>query len=81
VIIDDRVEVVIAGAVLAVAAAMLGRVAAMDSVATAIAQPPELLDVHVDQLARSGAFIAADQLAGGPIQAGQPVQPWRHSTR
>jgi hypothetical protein len=47
----------------------------MDPVAAAVAEPAQLLDVHVDQLAGVGPFVAADELAGGPVYAGQPVQP------
>lgn len=36
--------------------------------------PAELLDVHVDQFAGAVAFVAADDLAGGPVQQGQAVQ-------
>jgi hypothetical protein len=58
-----------------VPATMLGRVAAMDPVAATIAQPTQLLGIHVDQLAGVGALIAADQLPGRPVHPGQPVAP------
>jgi hypothetical protein len=36
-------------------------------------RPGEL--VHMDQVTRSIALVAADQFSGGPVQVGQPVQP------
>jgi hypothetical protein len=51
VVIDGGMDLVIARAVVPIPAAMLARVAAMDAVAAAVTQPPELLDVHVEQLA------------------------------
>jgi hypothetical protein len=45
-------------------------------VAAAVGDAAELLDVEVDQLAGSAAFVAADRLAGGPVagcQGGQVV--------
>jgi hypothetical protein len=53
----------------------------MDTVAAAIAQSTQLLDIDVDQLARLGAFIAADHPPGRPVHPGQPFSRWRHSTR
>ena len=47
---------------------------AQDLVATAVGDPAQLLDVHVDQFAGPVALVAADQLTGGPVQEGQPVQ-------
>jgi hypothetical protein len=47
----------------------------MDPVAATGAEPPRLLDVHVDQLAGPGAFVAADDLAAGPVQHLQPPEP------
>jgi hypothetical protein len=42
-------------------------------VASAVADVPELLDVDMQQLTWSAAFVPADQLAGGPVQPGQAV--------
>ncbi len=39
--------------------------------AAAVRDPAEFLDVDVDESAGSGAFVAADGLAGGPVQGGQ----------
>jgi len=33
-----------------------------------------LFDVDVDQFAGAGAFVAADDLPGGPVQEREPVQ-------
>ena len=76
-VIDHGMDVVIAHPVAAVAggAAMLVRVAAMDTVAAAVAQPPQLLDIHVDQLTGTRSLIAVDRLAAGSIHDHQPVQP------
>ncbi|ALC27028.1 hypothetical protein ABE83_07995 [Streptomyces sp. CFMR 7] len=41
---------------------------AESSVAAAVGDPAQLLDVDVDQFAGTGAFVAADGLAGGPVQ-------------
>ena len=73
-VIDGGMDIVVAWAALAVPVTMLNRVAAMDAVAATLTQPAQLLDVHMDELAGVGALIAADQLAGGPVQAGQPVE-------
>jgi hypothetical protein len=40
-----------------------------------VGDPGEFLDVDVDQLARGGVFVAADDPAGGPVQPAQPGQP------
>lgn len=37
--------------------------------------PLEFLDVDVGELAGPAAFVAADDLPGGPVQEGQTVQP------
>src|SRR4029450_3177865 len=37
-----------------------------------VGDPGEFLDVHVDQLARGGVLVAADDPAGGPVQPAQP---------
>jgi hypothetical protein len=75
VVVDGGMDIVIAWAMLAVASALLKRVAAMNPMAATLTEPPELLDVHVDQLAWPEAFIAADQLAAGPVQQLQPPKP------
>ena len=72
VVVDGGVDVVEADAAAAVGAGGLrGR---WTSPAAAVGDPAELLDVDVDQLAGPVAFVAADDLAGGPVQAGQAVQ-------
>jgi hypothetical protein len=48
--------------------------AAEDLVAAAVGDPAEFLHVDVDQFAGPVAFVAADDLADGPVQVGQPVQ-------
>jgi hypothetical protein len=48
--------------------------AAVGAVAAAIRDAAQLLDVDVNQFARPGALIAADQLASGPVHGGQPVE-------
>ena len=55
----------------------LGAAAAVDPPPTTGADPPELLDIHMDQLTRAVALVAAclaQLLAGGPVQITQPVQ-------
>jgi hypothetical protein len=53
----------------------------MDPMATPIPKPAQLLDIHMDQLAGVGSFIAADHPpVGRSIQASR-LSPWRHSTR
>jgi len=53
-----------------VTAAVLGRVAAMDTMAATGRDAAQLLEVHVDQLARLGTLIAADHSpVGRSIQA------------
>lgn len=42
--------------------------------AAAVGDPAEFLDADVDQLARAGAFVAADGFAGGPVECGQGWQ-------
>ena len=46
----------------------------MDTMATTGRDAAKLLTIDLDQLARPGAFIAADQLPGRPVHPGQPVQ-------
>ena len=46
----------------------------MDAVATAGAQPAQLLDVQVDQLTRVGALIAAEHRTGWAVHERQPVE-------
>ncbi|GAA2662528.1 hypothetical protein GCM10010307_81660 [Streptomyces vastus] len=48
--------------------------AAQRLVPAAVGDPAELFDVDVDQFAGPVAFVAADDLAGGPVQEGQAVQ-------
>jgi hypothetical protein len=52
VVINGGMDEVVARPTSGVAAAVLGGVAAMDAVAAAGAEPAQLLDVEVDQLAR-----------------------------
>jgi hypothetical protein len=40
----------------------------------AVGGPAELLDVDVDEFAGPVAFVAADDLPGGPVEVGQAVQ-------
>jgi hypothetical protein len=74
VVVDGGMDIVIARAMLAVASALLERVAAMDAVTATLGEPPELLDIHVEQLAWPSAFVAADDLAAGPVQHLQPPE-------
>ncbi len=70
VVVECGVEVGVSGAV----ASVLVRAAccpAEDFVAAAVGNPAQLLDVDVDQFAGSGAFVAADGLAGRTVQGGQ----------
>jgi hypothetical protein len=46
----------------------------MDLVSTANGNVAQLLDVHVDQVAGCGVFVAANDSAGGAIQVGQAGQ-------
>jgi hypothetical protein len=46
----------------------------MDAVASAWAQPAQLLDIQVDQLARVDALIAADHRTGWVVHERQPVE-------
>src|SRR5688500_14105956 len=72
VVINGGVDIVIADGAAAgavpIAGAMLGRVAAIEPVAATVAQPAQLLDIDMDQLARPSSLIAADHLAGGAVQ-------------
>nr|BFE68405.1 hypothetical protein GCM10020092_017060 [Actinoplanes digitatis] len=45
--------------------------AALGAPAAAVGDVAEFLDVDVDQVARAGVFVAADRLAGGPVEMGQ----------
>ena len=47
----------------------------MDTVAATVAEPAELLDVKVDQLAGRGTLVAADDPAAWPVHDGQAVEP------
>lgn len=49
-------------------------VGAVDASGAAVGDAAGFLDVHVHQLAGPVVFVAADHLAGGPAQEGQPVQ-------
>ena len=73
-VIDGGMDKVVARPTPRVPGPVLGCVAAMDAVATTWPQSAQLLDVQVDQLARVGALIAADQLAGRAVQERQPVE-------
>ncbi|GGV58374.1 hypothetical protein GCM10010245_91500 [Streptomyces spectabilis] len=42
--------------------------------AAAVGDPAEFLDVDVDEFAGPLAFVAADDLPGGPVEEGQAVQ-------
>ena len=64
-VIDGRVNIVIADA-----PAAPGRRPAMDLVAAAIRDAPELLDVQVDQLTRVLTLIAHHR-AAGPVEVGE----------
>ncbi|NWF27420.1 hypothetical protein HW130_14285 [Streptomyces sp. PKU-EA00015] len=44
------------------------KAALSDAPAVTIRDPAELLDVDVDRFARPVAFVAADDLVGGPLQ-------------
>lgn len=46
----------------------------MGAVAAAIGDIAQLLDVHMEQVARRVAFVAADRATGGPVQVGQASQ-------
>jgi hypothetical protein len=48
---------------------------ALAPVAAAVRDPPEFLDVHVDQLPGLSVLVATDHPARGPVQPGQPGQP------
>ncbi|GHB79659.1 hypothetical protein GCM10010377_82140 [Streptomyces viridiviolaceus] len=69
-VVDGGVDVVEAHA----AAPGPADLAAEDFVASAVGNPAEFLHVDVDELAGPPAFVAADDLSGGPVQVGQPVQ-------
>jgi hypothetical protein len=43
--------------------------------AAAVGDVPELLDVDMDHRARVGVFVAADRLAGGPVDVRERVEP------
>lgn len=85
VVVDSGVHIVVADPVATVAILVAGpvltRVAAMHPVATAVAEPGQLLDIDMDQLPRPLAFGAADRAAGGPVHPGQPVEPVADRTR
>jgi hypothetical protein len=70
VVVDCGVDVVEAH----LAAGGPAGLAAQHLVAAAVRDPAELLDVDVEEFAGPVAFVAADDLAGGPVQVGQPVQ-------
>ena len=74
VVIDRGVHVFVAHAGCVAGGEVLGAAAAVDPPAAAVTEPADLLDVDVDEFAGAGAFVAADELAGGPVQPGQPVQ-------
>ncbi len=89
VVVDGGMDVVVARPGLAVPSAMLVRVAAVHAVA-AIAEPPELLDVHMDQLTqerrvRSGGSVGRRAGPGRPTGSGHgdtaPGTPSRSPAR
>ncbi|KAA6216249.1 hypothetical protein CP979_04260 [Streptomyces filamentosus] len=57
--------------------AVAGRLADCPT-AAAVRDVAELLEVGVDRLAGSGAFVAADRLAGGPDEPGRASQAVAH---
>ena len=67
-VIDGRVNIVVAGPL---ASGCLGP--AVDAVATAIRDTPELLDVQLDQLARVLALVA-DHDPARPVGVGEAAQ-------
>lgn len=52
--------------------------AAMCSPPAAVRDPPELLDVDVDQVARSISFVATDHASRGSVHPHQPVEVAAH---
>lgn len=64
VIVDGVVQVAVTHAGAGLAAGL----AAQGLVAAAVGDVAELLDVHVHQLARRGAFVAADHPSGGAVE-------------
>ncbi|GAA3597383.1 hypothetical protein GCM10022295_92470 [Streptomyces osmaniensis] len=69
-VVDGGGDVVEARAVAGGAAGL----AAQDLVAAAVGDAAEFLDVDVDQFTGLVAFVAADDLSGGPVQVGELVQ-------
>jgi hypothetical protein len=47
--------------------------AADEAPAAAVGDVPELLDVHVDKRSRVVVLVAADDLAGAPVDVPEPV--------
>ena len=70
VVVDCGVDVVEAHA----ASGGPAGLAAQDPMAAAVRDPAEFLDVDVDQFAGPVAFVAADDLSGGPVHERQAVQ-------
>lgn len=84
VVVDGGVDVAVADRGGAASALVGGGLAvavagcAADDAPAAVGDVAELLDVDVDQLARSGSFVAADDPAGGPVHEGQAVAAVPH---
>jgi hypothetical protein len=65
------------------AAAAIGRVLSVlgplqpadHAVATTVGDVAELLDVHVQQVARPLVLVAADRFTGGPVDLAEPADP------
>jgi hypothetical protein len=79
VVVDRAVHVVVADPssrpLLGLGATVLPGVPAMDPPAATGTDHPELLHVHMHQLARPGPLVTAHDLTGGPVQPHQPGQP------
>jgi hypothetical protein len=70
VIVDRGVDVVVAGGAAAIGAGGT----TVDAPPSAVGDAAELFDVDVDELAGPASFVAADDLARGPVEEGQAVQ-------
>lgn len=46
----------------------------VDAPATTVGDTPQLLDVHMQEVAGPGMFVAADDAAAGPVEPGKPLQ-------
>ncbi len=74
VVVDGGVHVFVGDPGAGAGAAALQAVAAVHAPAAAVAESADFLDVDVNEFAGPVAFITPDQLAGGPVEPGQPVQ-------